>query len=179
MAELTLNIGISCVKKMRALKRLRQMTDEEVETFLVDGIEGVLSAVIFEELGMDLDDLTFGKIASASSDAAPRVAAPSNKQEEAQAETYGENQHTLSSEVDEDTEPKAEEPEQTDFSFVEQNIQNALSASSMSDDDLADQAMDVGDPDDEDEPVVAQKARKARSKFDKPAVRVSDATYSS
>jgi NACalpha-BTF3-like transcription factor len=181
--ELTINVNDSCVKKIKALQRLKTMDADELEMFLAEGLEGVITASIFEELGMEVEDLSFNKIATHSSNEAPRVSRPSNKKEEIESQSYDENQHSLSSDVDEtEEEPEEKQPnkKEDDFSFVEQNINNALSASALSDEDLVDESMDLGDSGDDDEPVVTStKAKRARTAFTKPMVRVSDATYSS
>jgi len=177
--ELTINVNDSCVKKIKALQRLKTMDADELEMFLADGLEGVITASIFEELGMEVEDLAFSKISSSSTDASPKLEKPTNTQEKIQAESYDENQHHLSSEQDESEEEEEKESPESDFSFVEKNINNALSASSLTDDDLVEEAMDLGDADDDEAPVVTSRgAKKARPVFTKPMVKVSDATFS-
>jgi hypothetical protein len=180
--ELTINVNDSCVKKIKALQRLKTMDADELEMFLADGLEGVITASIFEELGMEIEELSFNKISSASTDDTPILPKrPSGRSETVQAEAHDENQHTLSSEQDDDEETVVDNVggAQSEFSFVDQNIQSAVSGMQLSDDDLADEAMDIGDADDEDEPSIAMpKARKASDRFTKPRIKVQDATYS-
>jgi hypothetical protein len=184
--ELTLTLNDSCEKKITALARLKQMNADELEMFLAEGLESVLTVSIFDELGMSAEDIGLSR---------PTQSVPSgisfkkqaSKQEETQEEVFDQNQHNLSSESDdEETSEETEEPKKKakqdpdsefDFSFVESNIKNAISSDSVDDDQLADDALAIGDNGDDDEPVLQQRARNAVSRFTKPKARVLDATY--
>ena len=180
--ELTIDVSDSCVKKIKALTRLKGMDADEIETYLSDGLESVVMVSICDELGMEPTELYIGSSPANvrlmhKNPTAEMISQPKSEQENTQAEIYNENQHVLSSESD-DVPEEVKETEDPQFSFVDPSTDALNTANIENDDDLLDGSLLGGDAiDDDDEPIVARKATKARDAFTTPKVKISDATY--